>query len=99
MYKIVLAQWYPENQINTVFDENKVLNLLSVIINDHQMSRVLRKTDFWPWENKGADQQLCSNCPADLCLCFRFMDSMIPFLPKSLVLFCDCTDWLVSDLF
>ena len=33
-------------------------------------------------ENKAADQ-LRSNCAADQRLCFRYMDSTIPLLPKS----------------
>ena len=36
----------------------------------HNMSRIMRKPDFFICENKGADQ-LCSNCTADLRLCFR----------------------------
>ena len=46
------------------------------------MSRVVRKPDFCPGENKGADQ-LCSNCEADQCLCFHYMDNTIPLLSKS----------------
>ena len=42
----------------------------------------MRKPDFCLCENKGADQ-LCSNCTADQRLCFRYMDSTIPLLPKS----------------
>ena len=33
-------------------------------------------------KTKGADQ-LCGNGTADQCLCFRFIDSTIPILPKS----------------
>ena len=43
------------------------------------LSRVMRKSDFCLGENKGADQ-LCSNCPADQRLCFRYSDSTIPRL-------------------
>ena len=39
----------------------------------------MRKPDFCICENKGADQ-LRSNCEADQCLCFRYMDSTIPRL-------------------
>ena len=44
----------------------------------------MRKLDFCPCENKGADQ-LCSYCTADLHLCFHYMDteSTIPLLLKS----------------
>ena len=35
--------------------------------------------DFCLCEYKGADQ-LCSNCTADQRLCFRYIDSMVPFL-------------------
>ena len=41
----------------------------------------MRKTDFCLCENKGADQ-LPSNCEADQRLCFRYLDSTIPLLPK-----------------
>ena len=49
-------------------------------------------------DNKGADQ-LRSNCEADQRLCFRYSDSTIPLLLKSITLFCDCTGRFVSDLF
>ena len=42
----------------------------------------MRKPDFCLWENKGADQ-LCNNCTADQCLCFRYTDNAISLLPKS----------------
>ena len=41
----------------------------------------MRKSDFCLYENKGA-YQLCS-CTADKRLCFRYMNSTIPLLPKS----------------
>ena len=46
------------------------------------LSHVMRKTDFCLCENKDTDQ-LCSNCTADQCLCFRYWDSTIPLLLKS----------------
>ena len=46
------------------------------------MSRITRKPKFRLCENKGADQ-LRSNCEADQRLCFRYLDSTIPLLPKS----------------
>ena len=42
----------------------------------------MRKTAFCICENKDADQ-LCGNRKADQRLCFRYMDSTIPLLPKS----------------
>ena len=54
---------------------------IAVCVTDH-LSRVMRKPDFCLCENKGADQ-LCSNCTADQRLCFRYLDSTIPFLLKS----------------
>ena len=45
------------------------------------LSRIMRKPDFCPCENKGADQ-LRSNCEADQRLCFRHSDSTISLLPK-----------------
>ena len=42
----------------------------------------LRKPMFCICENKDADQ-LCSNCTADLRLCFRYSESTIPLLVKS----------------
>ena len=41
-------------------------------------------------ENKGADQ-LRGNREADQRLCFRYTDSTIPLLSKSLAIFCACT--------
>ena len=45
------------------------------------MSCVLRKLFFCICENKDADQ-LHSNLEADQRLCFRYLDSAIPLLPK-----------------
>ena len=61
------------------------------------------KTSILHMPNKGADQ-LCSNCKADQCLCFRYIDSKIPLLSKSknfqpLATLCACTAQFVSDLF
>ena len=43
----------------------------------------MRKLAFCICEkNKGADQ-LCGNCEADQRLCFHYMDSTVPLLPKS----------------
>ena len=46
------------------------------------MSRVVRKPDFHICENKDADQ-LRGNREADQRLCFHYMDSTFPPLPKS----------------
>ena len=46
------------------------------------LSRVVRKPAFYICENKDADQ-LRGNREADQHLCFRYMDSTIPQLPKS----------------
>ena len=48
------------------------------------MCRVVRKPTFCRCENKDADQ-LCGNCEADQRLCFRYLDSTIPLLPKNKV--------------
>ena len=42
----------------------------------------MRKPIFYICENKGSDQ-LRSNSTADQRLCFRYIDSTIPLLPKS----------------
>ena len=42
----------------------------------------MRKPSFCTCENKDADQ-LRGNCEADQRLCFRFIGSTIPLLPKS----------------
>ena len=47
---------------------------------DH-ISRVVRKPAFCICENKDADQ-LRGNREADQRLCFRYIDSKIPLLPK-----------------
>ena len=52
--------------------------------------------------NKGADQ-LRINCAADQRLCFRYIDSTIPLLPKSkissfLAIFSNCAARFMSDL-
>ena len=50
----------------------------------------MRKPTICIGENKAADQ-LRGNCEADQRLCFRYTDSKIPLLSKSLTIFCDCT--------
>ena len=60
----------------------------------------MRKPDFCPCENKGADQ-LRSNCEADQRLCFHSLDSTIP--PLHIAKFHDssflpCIGRFVSDL-
>ena len=47
-----------------------------------KMSLVMRKPVFCICENKDADQ-LRGNHEADQRLCFRYMDTTIPLLPKS----------------
>ena len=46
------------------------------------MSRIVRKPAFCICKNKDADQ-LRGDREADQRLCFRYMDSAIPILPKS----------------
>ena len=48
----------------------------------HYLSRVVRKPAFCICEYKNADQ-LRGNREADQGLCFRYLDSTIPLLPKS----------------
>ena len=48
---------------------------------DAYMSRVMRKPAFCICENKGADQ-LHGNREADQRLCFRYINSAIPLVPK-----------------
>ena len=48
----------------------------------HEMSRIVRKSNFCLCENKGPDQ-LRSYCEADQRLCFRYTDSAISLLLKS----------------
>ena len=62
----------------------------------------MRKPAFCICENKDADQ-LRGNREADQCLCFRYIASTIPLLPKSeifmpLAIFFDCSAWFVLDL-
>ena len=45
----------------------------------------MRKPDLCICENKDADQ-LRGNCEADQRLCFRYIDRIIPLLPKSEIL-------------
>ena len=52
--------------------------MLACIPNSLEMSRVMRKLDYSLCENNGAD-----HCTADQR--FRYMDSTIPLLPKSVI--------------
>ena len=58
----------------------KVLEELWYLVLIYEPRR--EKNVFCIFENKGADQ-LCSNCTTDQCLCFHYIDSTIPLLPKS----------------
>ena len=48
---------------------------------DNRMSRVIRKPTICICENKDADQ-LRGDREADQRLCFHYLDSAIPLLPK-----------------
>ena len=77
---------------------------MELIIQVCYLSHVVRKRTFCIYENKDADQ-FRGNHEADQHLCFRYMDSTIPILPKSLIsrikplaILCGCTAWFVWDL-
>ena len=62
----------------------------------------MRKPAFCICQNKDKDQ-LRGNREADQRLCFRYMASTVPLLPKNknfkpLAIFCDCTVRFMSDL-
>ena len=59
-------------------------NLSCLVYKDH-MSCIVRKPNLCICENKGADQLhgKHGNSAADQRLCFRYIDSAIPLLPKS----------------
>ena len=62
----------------------------------------MRKLAFCICKNKDADQ-LRGDREADQRLCFRYIDSTIPLLPKykismPLAIFCDCTARIMSDV-
>ena len=58
-----------------------VLQIVGFLMQRH-MSRLMGKPDIYLRENKDADQ-LCSNCEADLRLCFHYIDGTIPLVSKS----------------
>ena len=60
-------------------------DIMVILFSDEQkchMSRVMRKPDFFICENKAADQRR-GNRKANQCLCFRYIASTLPLLPKS----------------
>ena len=63
------------------FDIFKICYDHNRITLNKQVSRIMRKPTFCICKNKDADQ-LRGNCKADQRLCFRFIDSTIPLLPK-----------------
>ena len=85
-------------------NEGIIISLLSaflVAVVGH-LNRVMKKPAFCICENKDADQ-LRGNRKADQRLCFRYIYSTIPPLPKSeiskhLAIFCGCAARVVSDL-
>ena len=56
---------------------------------------MVRKPKFCICENKDADQ-LRGNCEADQRLCFHYLDSTIPLLPKSKISSLQPLQWLYS---
>ena len=56
----------------------------------------MRKLAFCICENKDADQ-LRGNRETDQRLCFRYIASTIPLLPKPITIFSDCAARFVSD--
>ena len=76
------ADGFLEKNRDTVLEEQiNILKASEVSIILH-WSRVVRKPAFCICENKDADQ-LRGNREADQRLCFRYIDSTIPLLPKS----------------
>ena len=62
-------------------DKQNKFPVLNELICPGQMSRDMRKPAFCINKNKIADQ-LCGNRSADQHLCFHYIDSTIPLLPK-----------------
>ena len=56
--------------------------MLGEHLEDHHLSRVIRKPTFFICENKNADQ-LRGNREAEQRLCLHYIDSTIPLLSKS----------------
>ena len=71
-FEIGFKRFY--HQIMPAKDADKIANSVD-------LSRVVRKSTFYMCENKDADQ-LRGNREADQRLCFRYIDSAIPLLPK-----------------
>ena len=69
------AQWFGGKQAH--FNKRSTCDQHVLI----HMSRVVRKPAFCRCENKDADQ-LRGNREADQRLCFRYIDSAIPLVPK-----------------
>ena len=67
---------------NLCFEQRKISSFLP---KNYHLSLVMRKLFFFICENKDADQ-LRGNREADQRLCFRYLDSTIPLLPKSEIL-------------
>ena len=62
------------------------------------MNGIMGKHAFCTWESKGADQ-LHGSCSTDQHLCFCFIDSTIPVLPKSEIQASSCLLWWYSPVF
>ena len=69
---------------SAVLPQRKLINIFAFSCKASiiYLSRVMRKPGFCICENKDADQ-LRGNREADQRLCFRYLDSTIPPLPKS----------------
>ena len=82
----IAAELYFNGEIHIKRFSSLIRYLLLAILVGHgndndDMSRVVRKPDFFLCENKDADQ-LRGNREADQHLCFRYIDSTVPLLSK-----------------
>ena len=65
----------------TCWFQSRLVRISQSFIFYYDLSRVVRTPAFCIWENKDADQ-LRGNREADQRLCFRYVDSTIPLVPK-----------------
>ena len=78
----IASKKYTQHNI-MLFSNTFLWTLIIHMENAHKYEpRDVRNPDFCKCENKDADQ-LRGNREADQRLCFRYMDSTIPLLPKS----------------
>ena len=82
MCEIMILPSRKHTGVNKLKSSQTSCTLYMSFVEGTLMSHVMRKSDFYIWENKSADQ-LHGNFAADQQLCFNYKDSTMPLFFQS----------------